>query len=39
VLTGPQRRALGLGPMLDAAGLDAWDHQAVALFLNGCRSR
>jgi TetR/AcrR family transcriptional repressor of mexJK operon len=39
VLTGPQRRALGLGPMLDAAGLDAWAHQAVALFLNGCRSR
>jgi TetR/AcrR family transcriptional repressor of mexJK operon len=39
VLTGPQRRALGLGPMLDAAGLEAWARQAVALFLNGCHSR
>jgi AcrR family transcriptional regulator len=39
VLTGPQRRALGLGPVLDAAGLEAWARQAVTLFLNGCRSR
>lgn len=38
VLAGPQRRALGLGPMPDAAGLEAWARQAVALFLNGCRS-
>jgi TetR/AcrR family transcriptional repressor of mexJK operon len=39
VLTGPQRRALGLAPPLDAEGVDAWAHQAVALFLNGCRPR
>jgi AcrR family transcriptional regulator len=39
VLTGPRRRALGLGPPLDAAGVDNWARQAVALFLNGCRPR
>jgi len=39
VLTGPQRRALGLAPPLDAAGVAAWARQAVALFLNGCRLR
>ena len=39
VLTGPQRRALGLGPALNPAGLEAWACQAVALFLHGCRSR
>ncbi len=39
VLTGPQRRALGLAPPLDAAGVAAWARQAVALFLNGCRAR
>jgi len=39
VLTGPQRRALGLAPPLDQAGIEAWARDAVALFLNGCRSR
>jgi AcrR family transcriptional regulator len=39
VLTGPQRRALGLGPSLDAAGIEAWTREAVTLFLNGCRPR
>jgi len=39
VLTGPQRRALGLAPPLDAAGVAAWARQAVALFLHGCRPR
>ncbi len=37
VLTGPQRRALGLAPPLEADGEAAWARQAVALFLNGCR--
>jgi TetR/AcrR family transcriptional repressor of mexJK operon len=37
VLTGPQRRALGLAPPLDAAGVAAWARHAVALFLHGCR--
>lgn len=37
VLTGPQRRALGFAPPLDAACLEAWARAAVALFLNGCR--
>jgi AcrR family transcriptional regulator len=39
VLAGPQRRALGLAPPLDPAGIEAWAHDAVALFLNGCRPR
>jgi TetR/AcrR family transcriptional regulator, mexJK operon transcriptional repressor len=39
VLTGPQRRALGLAPPLDPADLEAWSRQAVTLFLNGCRLR
>jgi AcrR family transcriptional regulator len=39
VLIGPQRRALGLAPALDAAGLAAWTSNAVTLFLNGCRPR
>jgi len=39
VLAGPQRRALGLAPPLDAAGVEAWAHQAVTLFLNGCLPR
>jgi len=39
VLTGPQRRALGLAPPLDAAGEAAWARQAVALFLHGCQPR
>ncbi len=39
VLTGPQRRALGLAPPLDAVAVAAWARQAVALFLHGCRPR
>jgi TetR/AcrR family transcriptional regulator, mexJK operon transcriptional repressor len=39
VLTGPQRRALGLAPPLDADALAAWARQAVALFLHGCQPR
>ncbi len=39
VLTGPQRRALGLVPALDAAGVAAWARHAVALFLHGCQPR
>jgi AcrR family transcriptional regulator len=39
VLTGPQRRALGLAPPLDGAGVAAWARQAVALFLHGCQPR
>jgi AcrR family transcriptional regulator len=39
VLTGPQRRALGLGPAFDAAERDACVRAAVTLFLNGCRPR
>ncbi len=35
VLTGPQRRALGLGPMPDGAALERWARQSVRLFLNG----
>jgi AcrR family transcriptional regulator len=39
VLTGPQRRALGLGTPLTAAELSAWARDAVTLFLDGCRAR
>ena len=39
VVSGPRRRALGLGPPLDAAGLDAWVERSVALFLDGVRHR
>jgi AcrR family transcriptional regulator len=35
VIGGPQYRALGLGPPLDAAARAAWVSQAVALFLRG----
>lgn len=35
VLAVPQRRALGLGPALDAAGQAAWAAGAVTLFLRG----
>lgn len=36
VLAGPQRRAVGLGPALDADQLDAWATAAVRMFLSGC---
>jgi hypothetical protein len=39
VVTGPQRRALGLATPLTAAELSAWARDAVALFLDGCRVR
>jgi AcrR family transcriptional regulator len=37
VVTVPQRRAMGYGPAMTAADLDAWADKAVRLFLNGCR--
>jgi hypothetical protein len=39
VLAGPQRRAVGLGPALDADQLQAWGDAAVRLFLCGCLPR
>lgn len=38
VLSGPQRRALGLGPPFNEAQLLAWRTAAVALFLSGVTS-
>lgn len=38
-VTGPQRRALGLGTAMNAAELAAWVRNTVALFLEGCRDR
>ncbi|MBV9656125.1 MAG: TetR/AcrR family transcriptional regulator [Acetobacteraceae bacterium] len=37
VLTGPQRRALGVGPPLDRTERADWARRSVALFLHGCR--
>ena len=39
VVTGPQRRALGLGPPLTPAQLSAHAVNAVTLFLDGARAR
>ena len=39
VVTGPQRRALGLGTPLPPAGLREWIDDTVALFLRGCGGR
>jgi TetR/AcrR family transcriptional repressor of mexJK operon len=39
VVTGPQRRALGLAPPLTDAELSTWAGDAVTLFLDGCRAR
>jgi AcrR family transcriptional regulator len=39
VVTGPQRRALGLGVPLNAGEIASYAHNAVELFLNGCRTR
>jgi hypothetical protein len=39
VVTGPQRRALGLGIPLNAAEISAHAGNAVALFLDGARAR
>jgi TetR/AcrR family transcriptional regulator, mexJK operon transcriptional repressor len=37
VISIPQRRAMGFGPRMTQAELDAWAKQTVRLFLNGCR--
>jgi TetR/AcrR family transcriptional repressor of mexJK operon len=37
-VTGPQRRALGLGAPMSTVQLDAWIGKTVGLFLDGCRS-
>lgn len=37
VIALPQRRALGLGPALNPAEIEAWGANAVKLFLNGLR--
>jgi TetR/AcrR family transcriptional repressor of mexJK operon len=39
VVTGPQRRALGLATPLTPTELSAWARDAVALFLDGCHAR
>jgi TetR/AcrR family transcriptional regulator, mexJK operon transcriptional repressor len=39
VVTGPQRRALGLATPLTTAELADWAEDAVSLFLDGCRAR
>ncbi|HEY1798139.1 MAG TPA: TetR/AcrR family transcriptional regulator [Stellaceae bacterium] len=39
VVTGPQRRALGLGIPLGNDELSAWVAGTVGLFLDGCRTR
>ena len=39
VVTGPQRRALGLGAPLGQAEIGRWIAETVALFLDGCRQR
>lgn len=38
LLSGPQRRALGLGIALDAAGMAAWRDRVIGLFLGGLNS-
>lgn len=38
-ITGPRRRALGLGAPFDPAELRRWVDGTVSLFLDGCRSR
>jgi len=37
VLSGPQKRALGFGQLLNAAELELWTRSTVELFLDGCR--
>jgi TetR/AcrR family transcriptional repressor of mexJK operon len=39
VVSLPQRRALGLGSPMTPPELEAWAHDTVALFLDGCRTR
>ncbi|MGH7122001.1 MAG: TetR/AcrR family transcriptional regulator [Acetobacteraceae bacterium] len=38
VVSGPRRRALGLGHPLDAAGLASWATRSVAFFLTGLQA-
>lgn len=38
VIAGPQQRALGFGPPMDADALSRWPHRCVALLLHGCLS-
>ena len=38
ILTGPQQRALGLGPKLDEQQVEVWRKASVALFLTGIRT-
>ena len=38
LLSGPRRRALGLGPALDAEQMTVWRDKAVLLFLGGLNS-
>jgi hypothetical protein len=38
VVTGPQRRALGLGMPLGETELANWINKTVALFLDGCQA-
>jgi AcrR family transcriptional regulator len=35
IITGPQHRALGFGPPMDAPALERWCRRCVALFLRG----
>ena len=37
VITLPQRRAAGLGPVMTRRELDDWADRVVTLFINGCR--
>jgi TetR/AcrR family transcriptional repressor of mexJK operon len=39
VVTGPQRRALGLGVPLNTAEISTYANNAVTLFLDGARAR
>jgi AcrR family transcriptional regulator len=39
VVTGPRRRALGLGTPLNPAALSEWIDQTITLFLRGCGGR
>jgi len=39
VVTGPRRRALGLGTPLNPAALADWIDQTVEMFLQGCGGR
>ena len=36
VIAVPQRRAMGLGAQMTPGEIDAWAHDVVLLFLNGC---